>query len=134
MKNNFIKCGVYGWCMEILWTGFLAFRRREMKLFGRSSIWMFPIYGMAACFPALCRLMKNRCVLVRGTVYAIAIFAVEFLTGSFLKKRRICPWDYSDSRYNYKGVIRLDYYPLWFLAGLFFEKATAKQTAGACYR
>ena len=129
MKNNFIKCGIYGWCMEILWTGFLAFRRREMKLFGRSSIWMFPIYGMAAFFPTLFRLLKNKCVLVRGTIYAAAIFAVEFLTGSFLKKKGICPWSYAGCRFHYKEVIRLDYYPLWFLAGLFFEKVTQRQSS-----
>lgn len=127
MKNNFVKCGVYGWCLEILWTGFLAFRKREMKLTGRSSIWMFPIYGMAAFLPLLGRVVKDRCVLVRGTVYAAAIFAVEFVTGRFLKKRGICPWNYAGCRFQYKEVIRLDYYPLWFLAGLFFEKAAEKR-------
>ncbi|MDY4516736.1 MAG: hypothetical protein SPD93_09690 [Lachnospiraceae bacterium] len=126
MKNNFIKCGIYGWCMELLWTGFLAFRRREMKLFGRSSLWMFPIYGMASVISPLGRLLKNKNIWIRGTIYAIAIFCVEFLTGSFLKKRGICPWDYSDSRFHYKGLIRLDYYPLWFLAGLFFERMSRK--------
>lgn len=34
MKNNFIRCGICGWCLELLWTGFLSFRRREWKLTG----------------------------------------------------------------------------------------------------
>ena len=21
MKSNFIRCGMYGWCMEVFWTG-----------------------------------------------------------------------------------------------------------------
>lgn len=112
--------------MELLWTGFLSFRRREMKLFGRSSIWMFPIYGMAALLPALYHFIKDKCIWVRGTIYALSMFAVEFFTGSFLKKHGVCPWNYSHCRFNYKGVIRLDFFPLWFLSGLFFEKVTNK--------
>lgn len=38
MKNNFIRCGICGWCLELLWTGFLSFRRREWKLTGHSSL------------------------------------------------------------------------------------------------
>lgn len=51
MKNflhNFIHCGLLGWCLEILFTAFHSFRRRDFKLSGITSIWMFPIYGMAA--------------------------------------------------------------------------------------
>ena len=35
-------------------------------------------------------------------------------------------WDYSRAKFNIKGVIRLDYAPLWFTAGLFFEKFLKK--------
>lgn len=129
MKKNFIKCGVCGWCMELLWTGFLAFRRREMKLFGRSSIWMFPIYGMAALIAPIYRHLRDKSIWLRGSIYAICIFTVEFITGSYLEKRNLCPWNYSDCKYNYKGLIRLDYAPLWFLAGLFFEKLLTRKGA-----
>jgi uncharacterized membrane protein len=71
--------------------------------------------------------IKKRCVFVRGTLYAAAIFSVEYLTGAFLKKRDCCPWDYTHCRFHYKGLIRLDFYPLWFLAGLFFERVTVKK-------
>ena len=50
------------------------------------------------------------------------IFGAEYLSGSFLKRCGCCPWDYSHARYNIRGVIRLDYAPFWFAAGLFFEK------------
>lgn len=49
------------------------------------------------------------------------IFAGEFLSGIALKKLGICPWDYSSSPFNVLGVIRLDYAPLWFGLGLFYE-------------
>ena len=42
--------------------------------------------------------------------------------GTYLKKRGCCPWDYSDAPLQVNGVIRLDYAPLWFLTGLFYEK------------
>ena len=59
---------------------------------------------------------------VRGAVYTGAIFLTEFITGSFLKRRGMCPWDYSRARFNIHGVIRLDYAPVWFLTGLLYER------------
>lgn len=111
-----------GWGLEIFWTGLTSFRRRQMKLEGHSSIWMFPIYGMAACLAPLSRLLRHQRLWIRGLVYAACIFLTEFLTGSLLKKFNLCPWDYSKARWNIKGVIRLDYAPVWFLTGLLYEK------------
>ncbi len=54
-------------------------------------------------------------------MYAIMIFATEFISGSILKKIDGCPWDYSDAPCNVNGVIRLDYFPVWFIAGLIYE-------------
>lgn len=122
MKSNFIKCGMYGWCMEIFWTGLHSFLRHDPKLTGRSSLHMFPIYGMAALIAPLSNRLKNCRILTRGTVYMLCIYAVEFLSGSFLKLHNCCPWDYSNTPYHINGVIRLDYAPLWFFAGLFYEK------------
>lgn len=50
------------------------------------------------------------------------IFSVEYITGILLKCRSLCPWDYYRSRWNIGRVIRLDYAPYWFGAGLLFEK------------
>lgn len=127
MMNNFFKCGILGWCLEILWTGFLSFRRRDMKLFGRTSIWMFPIYGASALFLPLCKKIKNLPIILRGSIYTCGIFLVEFLTGSWLKRHQFCPWDYSKAKYNLKGVIRFDYAPLWFFTGLLMERNIFKK-------
>ena len=83
---------------------------------------MFPIYGMAACLSPISKKLKNQSALLRGGVYAFLIYFGEYMSGVFLKKYGACPWDYSKAKLNYKGVIRLDYAPAWFLAGLFFEK------------
>ena len=44
------------------------------------------------------------------------------LDAILLKKRNMCPWDYSKARWNIKGVIRLAYAPVWFLTGLLYER------------
>ena len=82
---------------------------------------MFPIYGMAAFLAPVCTAVRGKCTAVRGTVYTVCIFLTEFGTGSLLKKHDLCPWDYSKSKANIKGLIRLDYAPLWFGVGLLYE-------------
>ena len=89
---------------------------------GNTSLWMFPIYGMAALLSPLSIFLKKKPVFFRGCVYTFFIFLTEFVSGKFLKKRGVCPWNYDHSKYNIDGVIRLDYAPLWMIAGLFFEK------------
>lgn len=120
--HNYIHCGLLGWFLEITFTSFHAFRRRNYKLPGTTSIWMFPIYGMAAFLEPLSRLMRKRSFLFRGTVYALLIFTGEYVTGSLLQKRSLCPWNYEKSKWNCASLIRLDYAPCWFISGLLFER------------
>lgn len=122
MKNKFITCGIFGWCLELLWTGFHSFRRREMKLMGQSSIWMFPIYGLGFLIGPLSGFLKGKSLLTRGLCYMSAIFAVEYTAGTYLKQKGRCPWDYSQAKTNVHGVIRLDFAPLWFFTGLLYEQ------------
>lgn len=122
MMKNFIKCGMVGWCLEIFWTGLDSLRHKEYKLVGHSSFWMFPIYGLAAFIGPCSKRIQNLNLLSRGFLYMNGIFAVEYVSGRFLSKKNLCPWDYSDAPLNYRSVIRLDYAPLWFFTGLLFEK------------
>ncbi|NLG32902.1 MAG: hypothetical protein GX550_05215, partial [Syntrophomonadaceae bacterium] len=52
------------------------------------------------------------------------IFTIEYLTGWLLSVIiGVCPWDYSGlTRYSVDGFIRLDFFPVWFTAGLIFER------------
>lgn len=122
MRKRFFICGLTGWCMEIIFTAFNAFRHHEFKLMGQTSIWMFPIYSMAALIYPFYTLIKKLPMIMRGTIYSIGFFIFEFISGTFLKKHNICPWDYSNAKSNIKGVIRLDYAPVWMVAGLIFER------------
>lgn len=126
IKQNFFRCGLICWAMEILWTGLHAFRVRNLKLIGKSSLWMFPIYGCAAFLAPVMRRMKGAHVLKRGLVYMLCIFSGEYISGILLKSRNLCPWDYSKSPYQLQGIIRLDYAPVWFLVGLLYERVLTR--------
>ena len=128
--HNYIHCGLLGWFLEILFTAFQAFRRRDFKLPGATSIWMFPIYGCAALLAPIFRFMKNKPVAVRGLTYMSMIFSMEFLSGTLLRRKSLCPWDYGRSKWNIGRVIRLDFAPYWFGAGLLFEKLLTKPEEG----
>ena len=138
-RKNFILCGLTGWCMEIIFTSFGAFLRQDMRLIGQTSLWMFPIYGLAAFIKPVYASIKKLPMLLRGSIYTCGIFTCEYITGMIfeiiidvlhfgmiLKKHQLCPWDYSQSPVNINGVIRLDYAPFWLLAGLLFERIVTR--------
>ncbi len=121
--EDFMKCGLMGWGLECLWTGCGSLcSAKDKKMTCATSMWMFPIYGMASVMSPLCHAMEGKNIMLRGSVYTACIFLTELGTGTLLKKKECCPWDYSDAKANYKGIIRFDYAPLWFIVGLLYEK------------
>ena len=120
--KDFIKCGILGWCLEITFTALHSLQQRKFTLQGTTSLWMFPIYGTAAVIAPLYHSIKNLPALLRGCIYSVGIFSFEYISGTFLKRHGMCPWDYSHAKTNIDGVIRLDYAPLWMAAGLLFER------------
>ena len=126
-RNNFVLCGITGWGFECFFTGCKGFFKKDKKLTCKTSLWMFGIYGMGFLIKPIYNMIKNIPTFFRGIIYSIIIFLTEFITGFILKKHKACPWDYSDSKYNIKGFIRLDYAPLWFIVGLIYEKILTSQ-------
>lgn len=120
--KNFFYCGIVGWCLEIIFTALGSMRRKELTLTGTTSIWMFPIYGLAAFLSPICKLVQKQHSFIRGLTYAILIFIAEFVTGSLLMRKELCPWNYQRSKWNINKVVRLDYLPCWIFAGLLFER------------
>jgi uncharacterized membrane protein len=121
MIIRFLIYGAIGWCMEIMWTGFHSLKNKDYKMTATTSIWMFFIYGMVVFFEPVCDVLAGLPILIRGGIYVLCIFGIEYLTGGFLKRLGSCPWDYTGSKYSINGLIRLDYAPAWFLAGIIFE-------------
>ena len=108
--------------MEIFWTGLHSLFTGQKTLTGKTSLLMFPIYGCAAVIAPLSVKLSSFPFFYRGILYTAGFYLVEFISGSFLKQFGMCPWDYSGVPLQCHGVIRLDYAPLWFTAGLIFEK------------
>lgn len=131
--KDFVKCGVIGWCMEIVFTAIGSLRRREMQLVGQTSLYMFPIYGCAAFFKPVFFLVKRFSFPLRAFLYAGSIFTAEFLSGKFLSKHSICPWNYGRHRWHVDELIRLDFLPLWSMAGLLYEYVLTKPYDGRKY-
>lgn len=123
MLTRFIIYGFTGWCIEIFWTGLGSLIRGDRKLRGWTYLWMFPIYGLAVFLEPIHNFIRDWPFFLRGIIYVIFIWSIEYFTGFILKNTvKVCPWDYSKATYSIKGLIRLDYGPAWFLAGLLFEK------------
>lgn len=114
--------------MEIFWTGLHSLLDGQGTMMGKTSLLMFPIYGCAAVIAPLYHRLASIPAAVRGCLYTVGIFVTEFFAGSFLKHLGICPWDYSHTPFHYRGVIRLDYAPVWFVTGLLFEKILSKSS------
>ena len=133
--RNFMLCGLMGWGLEILLTSVEGFAAGDMKFMGKTSIYMFPIYGMGILLGPIGKwvdswigdrgqiAVKDR-IFRHGILDMVLIFFAEYLTGTFLKSLGICPWDYTGRMLNVDGVIRLDFAPFWFMTGLLFEYLT----------
>ena len=112
-KYPFLFCGFTGLCLEILWTGLHSLLRGDASMKGTTSLLMFPIYGCASLILPVYKKLKTLPALLRGSLYTAGFYLAEFASGSILQ---------------YKGIIRLDYLPVWFLTGLFFEKILTKSS------
>ena len=137
---NFCRCGIAGWCLEVMFTSVDSIMAGDWRLIGRI---MFPIYGMGALLLPISRFIdswltglpgledagQDRLSRVgrsvrHGLIYMVLIFIAEYITGIWLTSIGICPWDYSLWPDNVGGVIRLKFAPLWFMTGLLFEYLT----------
>lgn len=124
MLTHYIIYGLLGMLMEIFWTGMHSLLSGNLNLISKTSIWMFFIYGSAVFLEPIHSKIRRNNIFVRGTLWVFLIFAIEFISGFFLKQViGSCPWDYSYStKYTLGGYIRFDYFPAWFIVGLIFEK------------
>ena len=119
----FALFGVIGVCFEVFINSIQKFMKtREITLMGHSSIWMFFIYGTSYFIILyVTTFFLNFNILIRGFIYMILFYMLEFSSGFILKKFKMIPWDYSEFKYNFKGIIALQFAPLWYIGGIFLE-------------
>src|SRR5205807_9021060 len=123
--GRFAVYGGLGWCFEVLFTGLHDFvRSRDPALPSRSSLWMFPIYGLLQpLYEPLHDALRERPILFRAGAYGAGIMAVEYVTGKAIRKLvGKAPWDYSYARVHIDGLVRPAYFPLWAGVGLAAER------------
>ncbi len=121
MAKRFFIYGFVGTVLETLWTGLNSLLRGNLMLITHTSLWMIIIYGLMAFNEPVFKTLKDKPVFIRGAAYTILIFSVEYLSGHILRQFNICPWVYSDP-YSINGLVRPAYAPLWFGAGLLYER------------
>ncbi|WP_395833975.1 hypothetical protein [Archangium violaceum] len=124
MLPRFLLYGCAGWVMEVCFTGMsAALFEKDRAGTAKTYLWMHPIYGATALGMELLhdrlRFLPRP---VRALAYTAVIYGAEFTTGWLLRKGLgRCPWDYEKHGWSVKGLIRLDYAPFWYAAGLLFE-------------
>lgn len=147
---NFCRCGIAGWCLEVMFTSVDYIMAGDWTLMGQTSLLMFPIYGMGALLFPISRFIDSWLtglpgfedrdgdrmsrigrMIRHGLIYMVLIFIAEYVAGTWLTSLGICPWDYSAWPDNVGGVIRLKFAPLWFGTGLLFEYLTSTGHRGA---
>ena len=96
---------------------------RDVAAPARTYLWMYPIYGAGGlALEQIRRRVRPFPRMLRAAAYVPAIFAIEAATGALLRRLiGACPWDYTGRRAHVRGLVRLDYAPLWYLVGLTFE-------------
>lgn len=117
---------VVGLGLETIFTAALDWKRDPKRhLMGYSSIWYIPLYAVTPVFfqafgPSLFGLPWP----ARGLIYLAVIWAMEYLGMLALRKllgTSPSEESYYKAKWNVHGLIRLDFAPSWFAAGLAFE-------------
>ncbi len=121
-----VAYGVVGVAAEVVFTGARdGLMRRDPTLEGHSYVWMLPIYGISAfLFEPAHAVLRGRPWWQRAAAYSVGIMSVEYATGMALRRGiGAVPWDYTGhTRFALPGgATRLDYAPLWGVAGLALE-------------
>ncbi len=137
MLVYFLLFAVLGIAYEVLLRGIKNAVWRK-TFYGASNLWSFPIYG-AVIFIVI--FVQNYFAFqpwfIRGILYMLLIYGWEFVSGSLLGLFKIKAWDYSQNtdfrcqdgciratnkkKFHFKGLICLEYAPIWFIGGLLLE-------------
>nr|XP_023697011.1 transmembrane protein 229B-like isoform X1 [Paramormyrops kingsleyae] len=122
---------IHGYFCEVMFTAAWEFVVNwNWKFPGVTSVWALFIYG--TCILTVERMylwLRGRCpVLLRCVIYTLWTYLWEFGTGFLLRQFNACPWDYSQFRYNFMGLITAEYALPWFCASFIMERLVIRNT------
>jgi hypothetical protein len=93
----------------------------DIKLQGYTSIWMFFIYGAAVFLEPIHDIIKQWRWHIRGIIWVVIIWGIEYTSGLIMVNLiGTAPWYYFGP-FAVDNLVRIDYAPAWFVAGLIFE-------------
>ena len=130
IMTSFIVVGI---TLEVFWTSIInSIRTKDRKLTGKTYLWMFPIYALVPFIYILgIRYMQDINIFIKAIIYMFAFYLLEFTSGYVIKKiMGVSPWNYrgydikifgKEHKANYKGLICLEYAPVWYLYGIMGE-------------
>ncbi|MCX8130386.1 MAG: hypothetical protein N3I35_09835 [Clostridia bacterium] len=122
MIKRYLIYGLIGWCVEIFWTGLGSLMNGNIRLEGFTNLWMFFIYGMAVFLEPIHDVIREWRWLFRGVIWVVIIWGIEYTSGLVLGNiLGVYPWVYTGA-FAVDNLVRIDYAPAWFVAGLIFEK------------
>ncbi|XP_062325403.1 transmembrane protein 229b isoform X1 [Osmerus eperlanus] len=122
---------IHGYFCEVMFTAAWEFVVNcNWKFPGVTSVWALFIYG--TCILIVERMylgLRGRCpLLVRCLIYTLWTYLWELATGLLLRQFDACPWDYSQFRYNFLGLITAEYALPWFCASVLVERLVIHNT------
>ncbi len=122
MLKRFVIYGLLGWNIEVLWTGFHSLFSGDLNMQGATTLWMFFVYGSAVfVLEPIHHIISKWRWPFRGIIWVVIIWGIEYASGLFLTQVvGVTPWYYSGP-FAIDGLVRVDYAPAWFIAGLAFE-------------
>lgn len=125
--HRVILYGVFGWTVEVFFTGMFSAIGGDISATSQTYLWMFPVWGFGGLvFERIAFRFKAAEVhfLSRIFVYTLGIMSVEYCSGGLIYLfAGTIPWDYSsETTWHINGLVRLDYLPCWAICGIVMEK------------
>lgn len=122
MLKRYLIYGLLGWNIEVIWTGFHSLLSGDWNMQGVTSLWMFFVYGLAVfVLEPIHDIIHHWRWPFRGVIWVVLIWGIEYASGLLLTEIiGVSPWYYT-GRFAIDGLVRIDYAPAWFVAGLVFE-------------
>ena len=122
MVTSVILYSMIGISIELVFNAIRTtlIKKGDLSLKGSVSIWMIPIYGFGLTYGFdYIIYVSPESDLIRWLTYPLWVWVVEIMVGLPTKNKL---WDYSDIKYNWRGVVSFQHYPAWLLFGILIER------------
>lgn len=115
----FISGSIIGWVIEFFWRRYFDKSKRWGNPGFLSGPWL-PVYGFGTLILFFISSM-NISIYYLPIIITLVLTTLEFIAGIiFLNIYKIRLWDYTNNKFNIKGIICPFYSFLWLLLGMIF--------------